>query len=42
MCKEIWGAELDEELAHEKEVGNQSNTFTVAMKKDSVTVGRVP
>ena len=41
MCKEIWGPELDEELAHE-EVGNRNNTFTVAMKKDSVTVGRVP
>jgi len=29
-------------LACEREVGNWSNTFTVAMKKDSVTVGHVP
>ena len=29
-------------LACEREVGNQSNAFTVAMKKDSVTVGHIP
>ena len=42
VYKEIWDAELNEELTCEREVGNRSNTFAVAMKKDSVTVGHVP
>ena len=42
MYKEIWNAELDEELTCEREVGNRNNTFAVAMQKDSVTVGHVP
>jgi len=37
VYKEIWNAELD--LACEREVGNQSNAFAVAMKKDSVNSG---
>ena len=33
---------MDEKLACEREVGNRSDTFAVAMKKDYITVGRVP
>ena len=33
---------MNEESAWEREVGNLSNEYTVAMKKDSVTVGNVP
>ena len=42
VYKEIWNAELDEELTCEREVGNRNDTFAVAMRKDSVTVGHVP
>jgi len=42
VYKEIWDAELNEELTCEREVGNRSDTFAVVMKKDLVTVGHVP
>jgi len=40
--KEIWNAELDEELMCEREVGSRWDTFAVAMRKGSVMVGHVP
>ena len=42
VYKEIWSAELDEELTCKREVGNQYDTFALVMRKDSVTVGHVP
>ena len=42
MYKEVWNAEVDEELQCEREVGNRSDTFAVAVKKRTVTVGHVP
>ena len=42
VYKEIWNAKLDEELMCETEVGNRWDTFAVAMRKGSVTVGHVP
>lgn len=42
IYKEVWDAEVDEELLCEREVGNRSDTFAVAVKKGAVTVGHVP
>ena len=38
VYKEIWNAELDEELTCKREVGNRNDAFAVAMRMDSVTV----
>ena len=42
IYKEVWNAEIHEELRCEREVGNHSNTFAVAVKKGTVTVGHIP
>ena len=42
IYKEIWNAEIHKELRCEREVGNRSDTFTVAVKKGTVTVGHIP
>ena len=42
VYKEILDTELDEKLTCEREVRNRNDTFAVAMKRDSVTVGHVP
>ena len=41
VYKEVWNAE-NEGLRCEREVGNHSDTFAVAVKKGTVTVGHVP
>ena len=42
IYKEIWNAEIYEELRCEREVGNRSDTFAVAEKKGTVMVGHIP
>ena len=42
VYKEIWSAEVHEELRCEREVGNCNDTFAVAVKKGTVTVGHIP
>ena len=42
IYKEIWNAEVNEELTCEREIGNRSDTFAVAVKKGTVTVGHIP
>ena len=42
VYKEVWNAEVNEELRCEREVGNRSDTFAVAVKKGTVMVGHVP
>ena len=42
VYKEVWNAEVNEELLCEREVGNCSDTFAVAVKKGTVMVGHVP
>ena len=42
IYKEVWNAEIHEELRCEREVGNRSDTFAVAVKKGTVTVGHIP
>ena len=39
VYKEVWNAEVNEELRCEREVGNRSDTFAVAVKKGTVTGG---
>ena len=38
---EVWNAEVNEELQCEREIGNRSDMFAVAVKKGIVTVGHV-
>ena len=40
--QEVSHAEVDDQLQCEREVGNHSDTFAVAVKKETVTVGHVP
>ena len=42
VYKEVCNAEVNEELLCEREVGNRSDTFAVAVKKGTVMVGHVP
>lgn len=42
IYKDIWDAEIDEELPCEREVGNRHDSFAVAVKKDATIVGHVP
>ena len=42
VYKEVWNAEVNEELRCEREVGNRNDTFAVAVKKGTVTVGHAP
>ena len=41
IYKEIWNAEIHEELKCEREVGNCSDTFTVTVKKGTVKEGYI-
>ena len=38
VYREVWHAEVDDELQCEREVGNHSDTFAVAVKKVTATV----
>jgi len=42
VYKEVQNAEVDEELRCEREIGNHSNTFAVAVKKGTATVDHMP
>jgi len=39
--KNIWDAVVGEELQYERETGNESDSYTVAVKKDRVIVGHL-
>ena len=42
IYKDIWEAELQEELECQREAGNPSDHYAVAVVKDAVIVGHLP